>query len=652
MDNQKIRMLAAIMFTDMVGYTSLMQVNEKQATLLRDKHRKVLEDCVILHKGNTIQYYGDGTLTIFGSAIEAVHCAVEIQKKLSEEPKVPLRIGIHSGDIVYDNEGIYGDGVNIASRIENLSTAGSVLISEKVFDEIKNHEDLPVVTLGEFELKNVKKPIEIFAVASKGLEIPSKYVLNIKPGSVKNSIAVLPFVNMSPDPENEYFADGITEEILNALTRVNGLLVTSRTSSFAFKGKNEDVRNIGNQLGVSTVLEGSVRKFGDKVRITVQLINTNDGYHQWSEVYDRKLEDIFEIQDEISKSIANRLREKLSLSDIKEKLVKPKTYNLEAYNLFLKGRYYWNKWTPEEMQKAITCFEEAQKIEPDYAYPYVGLSNCYLVLGGMGYLEPKASLQKAKDYALRALEIDNTISETHFSLALVQLFYDWDWDKAYKSFQKAIEINPGSAEVHYTYAIYLSIVGRLTEALDETKKALTLDPLSLTIKSQLGYIYYYLHRYDEAIDQYNKILELDPNFRNALYDMGWVYISKGEVEKAIELVKEAQRLAGSNLKGVTVLGYAYAKMGMIEKAEECIQKLNKRKDLKMQANLNMDLAIIYLGLNDLDKVFHYLNLAYEDRVGGLIYLNVSPEWSQLKSDARFEDLVRRIGLVQVELIKY
>jgi adenylate cyclase len=644
MTEQKTRMLAAIMFTDMVGYTALMQANESRAILLRDTQRKVLDECVSAHSGNTIQYYGDGTLTIFSSAIEAVYCAVEIQKKLSAEPKVSLRIGIHSGDIVHNDEGVFGDGVNIASRIENLGVACSVLISEKVFDEIKNHEKLPAVSLGMFELKNVKKPIEVFAIASDGLEVPSRNEIIKKPEPARNSIAVLPFVNMSSDPDNEYFADGITEEIMNALTKVHGLLVTSRTSSFVFKGKNEDVRSIGNQLGVNTVLEGSVRKSADKVRITAQLINTADGYHQWSEVYDRKVEDIFKIQDEISKTIANQLRERLSFSDIKEPLVKTKTYNIEAYNLYLRGKYYWNKWTPEDQHKALKCFEESRAIEPNFVNSYIGLAYCYLILGSMGYLDPKTTLPLAKSFALKALEIDDSISESHLALGLVQLFYEWNWSETYNSIQKALEINPGSADVHSTYGIYLTAVGELTKALEETKEAHKLDPLSLTINMQLGSAYYYLYRFDEAINQYEKTLELDPTFRSALYGLAWINLTKGDPEKAIELIKKAQQLAGNDLKGVTVLGYAYARAGMKEKTEECIEKLNTRKTLDMQTNLNMDLATIYLGLNELDKVFHFLNLAYEDRSGGLIYINSSPEWLQIKSDQRYTDLINKMGL--------
>jgi adenylate cyclase len=644
MNNDKIRMLAAIMFTDMVGYTALMQENEQKAKLLRDKHRDILEKTVLEHKGSTIQYYGDGALTIFGSAIEAVYCAVEIQRELRKEPVVLLRIGIHAGDIVYDDEGVYGDSVNIASRIENLALAGSVLISEKVYDEVKNHDDLPTVPLGEYELKNVKKPVEIYAVAALGLEVPSVNEMNGKSNSHKNSIAVLPFINMSSDPENEYFVDGVTEEILNALTKVDGLLVTSRTSTFAFKGKNEDIRKIGNQLGVSSVLEGSVRKFGDKVRITAQLINTSDGYHQWSEVYDKKLEDIFEIQDEISKAIATRLRERLSSTDVKEPLVKPKTQNLEAYNLLLKGRYYWNKWTYEDFSKAIKCYEKAFTIDPNYALPYVGLSNCYLVLASMNFLSPKEAYPKAKEYALKAMELDDSLSESHFSIGLVQMFYDWDWDGAYNSFHKALKINPGSADVHYTYSIYLTARGRLREALTEIEKAHTMDPLSLPINHFLAINHYYLRMYDEAIVQYKKNLELDPNFSISVFGLGWAYLAKKEYVQAIKIFKEFQKQANRDIKSTASLGYTYAKFGMTEKAVECLRELTNKKNLDTKGSLNFELALLYAGLKDYDKVFYYLDQAYDERAGGMIFLNVHPEWAQLKSDSRFTELIKRIGL--------
>ncbi|HLG39861.1 MAG TPA: adenylate/guanylate cyclase domain-containing protein, partial [Chitinophagaceae bacterium] len=309
---QRVRQLAAIMFADMTGYTAMMQDDEKKAKTLRDRQRHVLETLIPAHNGKIIQYFGDGTLSVFSSATDAVKCAIKIQDELQKEPKVLLRIGLHSGDISYDKEGVYGDSVNLASRIEALSVPGAVLISDKVFDEVKNQSDIKTTALGKFNLKNVKRQVEVYAVANEGLIIPTPAQTGVKAGAEK-SIAVLPFVNMSTDPENEYFSDGISEEILNALTKVEGLQVTARTSSFSFKGKNEDVRQIGNKLGVATVLEGSVRKAGKKIRITAQLINTTDGYHIWSENYDSDLEDIFEVQDEISLKIVNRLKENFAI---------------------------------------------------------------------------------------------------------------------------------------------------------------------------------------------------------------------------------------------------------------------------------------------------------------------------------------------------
>ena len=307
-NDKQTRQLAAVMFADMTGYTALMQQDEQRAKLLRDRQRRILQQMIHSYNGRIIQYYGDGSLNLFDSAIDAVLCSTEIQKALKQEPQVPLRIGIHSGDVVYDEEGVYGDSVNLASRIEALAAPGSVLVSDKVFDEIKNQAGIQTTSLGRFKLKNVQREVEVFAISNEGLVIPSRAFTGNNAGTEK-TIAVLPFVNMSADPENEYFSDGISEEILNALTKVEGLQVTARSSAFYFKGKNEDIRQIGSKLGVANVLSGSVRKAGKRIRTTAQLINTADGYHIWSETYDSDLENIFDVQDEISLKILNRLKE-------------------------------------------------------------------------------------------------------------------------------------------------------------------------------------------------------------------------------------------------------------------------------------------------------------------------------------------------------
>ena len=284
-----MRRLSAIMFTDMVGYTALMQEDESRATTVRDRHRTVLREGIEAHQGEIVQFYGDGTLSVFPSAVQAVDAAVDIQHHFQLAPPIPVRIGLHIGDIVHDQDGVHGDGVNVAARVQGLAVPGSVLISGAVYEELKNHPRLPTRALGDFELKNVQRPLSIHAVAVAALAVPSPADLSSSGNRTKKSIAVLPFINMSPDPDNAFFADGITEEIINVLSRVHGLRVTARTSSFAFKGKEVDVREVGSKLNVAHVLEGSVRKSGDRVRITAQLVDTADGYHLFSNSYDRVL---------------------------------------------------------------------------------------------------------------------------------------------------------------------------------------------------------------------------------------------------------------------------------------------------------------------------------------------------------------------------
>ncbi|HZV44933.1 MAG TPA: adenylate/guanylate cyclase domain-containing protein, partial [Saprospiraceae bacterium] len=413
------RILAAVMFADMTGFTAMMQEDEHKAKSHRDRMRQVLEKFIPQHQGRIIQYYGDGTLSIFSSAIESVKCAIDIQQELQREPKVLLRIGLHSGDVVVEQDDIYGDSVNIASRIEALAIPGAVLISDKLQDEIKNQIEIKTKSLGKFVLKNVKQQVEVFAITGQGMTVPTDAQTGVKAGSDK-SIAVLPFVNMSADPENEYFSDGIAEEILNGLSRVDGLQVCSRTSSFTFKGKNKDVRTVGQKLGVSSVLEGSVRRAGNKVRISVQLSNTSDGYHVWSEVFDGDLDDIFKVQDEISHKIVTRLKENFALKSKEELIIKPATANLDAYNLYLKGLFHWGKSNPEEIRKAIAAFEEAIQLDPNFVVPCCNLSYCYSFLGSSGVIPRQEAFSKAKDYTLKAIELDPNHPESYLAMAIIK----------------------------------------------------------------------------------------------------------------------------------------------------------------------------------------------------------------------------------------
>jgi adenylate cyclase len=642
MQRNGIRMLAAVMFTDMVGYTAMMQEDEEHANSLRNRHRKVLEDLTLDHQGRILQYFGDGTLTIFGSAVEAVLCAMKVQIELQKDPKVNLRIGIHSGDIVYDDNGIFGDCVNIASRIEASAVGGSILISRKVYDELSNHKEISAVSLGYHEFKNVKTPIEVYAIKNEHLNIPESTSLETLVGLKKESIAVLPFINMSSDADNEYFSDGMTEEILNALAKVDKLHVTSRTSSFAFKGKNVDIREIGKQLAVKTVLEGSVRKVGNRVRVTAQLIETKSGYHKWSETYERDIEDIFAVQDEIARTISKNLAENLTSADQKKTLVKSSTRNMEAYNLYLKSSHFWKKWTPLDIRKSMEYLEQAIQLDENFAKAYSALSGCYVYLGAFGQMPATIAYPKAKEYANKALQLDHSLPESHLSIAMVE-FFDWNWDAAYKSFIKTLELNPNSAEAHQYFAYYMFAIGNNKKAVSESEKALEIDPLSITINTSLAETYAHCGMFDQSKQQFLKTLELDHNFRAALNGLGWTHYFLGEYELAIKRLKQSQDLLGDPLKSNAALGYIYAKLGMKSELENCLKKLEERSKNEKDVSFLFDYAIINMGMKNYDKAFEYLDLAYEQKIGGLIFIR-GRYWKEIQDDKRFKKLILKMNL--------
>jgi adenylate cyclase len=641
-----MRQLAAIMFSDMSGYTALMQQNEQLATNKRRRLKEVMETSVSLFNGKILQYYGDGALSIFNSAIDGVNCAVEIQLTLQQEPKVDLRIGIHTGDISIEDETIYGDGVNLASRIESLAVPGSIFISEKVFDEIRNQENLTAREMGYFELKNVVKPVRIFAIDKKGLVVPARNALKGKTKQPVNRLAVLPFVNMSTDPENEYFSDGITEELLNALTKVDGLQVTSRTSAFAFKGKNPDIREIGIQLNVDRILEGSVRKAGNRVRITAQLINAADGYHIWSEVYDRDLTHIFDVQDEISNIIANKCRKNLTAKERRETLVKVPTQNIEAYTLFLKGLHFHNKLNPNDAKRAIEYYEKAIVLEPDYAFAYAMAAAAYAFLGATGQMQPKEAFEVVHRYGDKALQLDSSLAAGYAAKGWAYLFYDWKWKQAYDSLLKAIELNPATTGAYQLLSFYYLITGRKKEAVDIMEKALQVDPLSPIVNHFLAEVYHNAGRTDDALKQVESVLDMYPHMRIALELKGWCIGVKGDWKKAAEIFEEVHRLTKHPLKGLTPLGCAYAKLGETEKAVECIRKIEQRQIEEPGVVLDADLAMIWWSLGEKDKAFYHIFQCVEKRMGPVALLIEHPMYKEMSVDPRYQLLKEKLNLVE------
>ncbi len=468
--------------------------------------------------------------------------------------------------------------------------------------------------------------------------IPQKAATSAR--SAKHSIAVLPFEDLSQAKSYESLCDGISETLINALTNIEGLWVPARTSAFFFKGKTQDVREIGQKLGVENVLDGSVQAAGDNLRVTARISNTQDGRQVWSEIYNRKMADIFAIQDDIAKAIVTVLKIKL-LGDKGGPLVKNYTENLQAYNLYLQGRYFWKKRTAEDIKKAMDYFNQAVALDPKYTLAYVGLADCYLLLAQYGRSPIKDVLPKARTAVLKALEIDETLAEAHTSLAMI-MKTDWDWENAEKEFKRAIELNPNYTTAHQWYNILLKNMGRLDEATIEIKQALELDPLSLIINVNLGVLSYLKREYDKAIQQHLKTLELDQNFAQGRLRLGECYRQRGMLKEAITEFQKARTLFGNSPYGLGELGNVYALAG---KTDEAIDVLTNLEELLKQGySVNYDIAYIHFGLGDRDKAFEYLERAYEEKENGMESLKVDPSLDNLRSDPRYKSLIKRMNL--------
>jgi class 3 adenylate cyclase len=636
------RLLAAIMFTDMVGYTALMQEDEQKAKQNRDRHRRILQKSIAAHKGKILQYYGDGTLCIFNSSIEAVDCAIEIQQELQTEPNIPLRIGIHTGDIVYDDEGIYGDGVNVASRIEGLAVAGSVLISGKVFDDIKNHHAFSTVSLGAFDLKNVKNPLEVYAISNKGLVIPSESEIKNQHRDKEKSLAILPFVNFSSDPENEFLSDGISEAIINTLTQLEGLYVTARSSSFSFKGQNKDIRELGKILGVVYILEGSVQRYKNKIRVTAQLIDTISGFHIFSEAYDRELIDVFSIQDDIAWLIAEKLREKVNLEE-KPLLTSPKTKSIKALDYYMRGSQQMNTGAHPNILKAMELFQQSLESDPDFVLPYTGICMCYTFLGAWGFIDEAESNRKSSEYALKALDKDPSHPKALIVYAMSS-FWNSNWDlKIYESaIRKALRIAPGSSEVRLFHGIYMLIEGNKEDALIEMLLAQKLDPLNSNIHTRLGYTYLCLKEFEEAracFRQAHKIAHLDMYFQ---FILAWSYLLQNQYDQAESaLSKVDEDKDGYQLKKGTE-GYLHAKQGRLDQAYDQIQLISQLEEQGKLKFPNFNYTLIYAGLNKTDEMFYHLDKAFSEKPISLMFIRVDPFWEPYRQDNRYINLVNRV----------
>ncbi len=596
------------------------------------------------HGGHEVKTVGDGFLVEFPSALEAVRCALEIQQvmykrnqSVPSERKILLRVAVHLGDVEHRDGDVYGDAVNIASRIQSLTDPGGICITQQVFDHVRNSEEFRTEALGQNQLKNVRTPTEVYRVLR-----PMEGASLTKIDSLESRrVAALPLAILSSDQRDEYFADGLTEEIINTLSSIPGLKVIARTSVMKYRQVNKTVGEIGRELKVGTILEGSVRKAGSRLRITVQLIDVGSEAPIWAQKYDRELEDVFKIQTDIAERVAEALKVEL-LRENRAIIEQKAPEDIGAYVLYLRGRYHWSKRTREDLERAIAYFGEAIRKDPNYALAHAGMADCYTLMGRHLYLPAKEAFSKARDYANRALELNDNLAEAHTSLAAVLLIYNWDWDAAEDQFRRAIQLNPNYATAHYWHSVLLQTTGRLQESVTAAEKAQVLDPLSPVIGMGVVQAYFLSGQYDKAVDECHKYLEMDPNFIVAHDYLVHLHVQNGLFEEAAEEAKRLVEISERKAEARAHLAYVHAASGKTEEAKKLFDET--MTDPKLGYSNPTIFITVYSVLGDQDNAFRWAEKALESGRIAFPSLRFSPDLKRFRTDSRYNQLLAEAHL--------
>jgi adenylate cyclase len=648
------------MFTDMVGYTALGQRNETLSLALVEEQKKLIRPVLSRHNGREVKTIGDAFLVEFPSALDAVRCAYDIQRATREfnlalpaENRIHLRIGVHVGEVLESGGDISGDAVNVASRVEPLSEDGGVCVTQQVYDHVRNKLDLPVTSLGPRALKNVEAPVQVYK-----LGLPWEKESAPAPKQDKKRIAVLPLTNISHDQSDEYFADGMTEELINALSHVQGLRVIARTSVARYKGTPKSVSEIGRELAVGSVMEGSVRKAGDRVRVTTQLIDVSTEEHLWSENYDRKVEDIFAIQSDVAGMVAEALKAKL-LSDEKRRLEAGYTTNAKAYDKYLLAKHS----TARDRFTILRLYEEAITLDPNFAQALAAIGNFYIIIAG-DYIPLKEGFSKARAYIDRAMALDDQLPDVWNAKANYALQYEWNAQEAERCFRKAIELNPSNANAYAGCSFVVSAMGRHEEAVQLALREKALDPYPPYPSAFLPAALALADRGEEAIQEMDRIVELYPENPEVHLWCAEIYGLLGMSEKAVDemelLLAIIRSLREKGTPGwaagvppgfLAMDTFSYAATGRVDRIRELISAAEAASKKEHVAHSVM--GFLYLAAGNKEKAFDAFEKSLEERDPGLfmysaVYLQLMKQVPQLydsvHSDPRFASLLRRAGV--------
>jgi len=676
---QQNRQLAAILFTDIVGYTAMMQQNELQAVAVVKRYISILQQAVPAHFGTILNDYGDGSLCSFPSATQAIQCAIALQLQFRNDPVVPLRIGLHVGEIFFEGEKVLGDGVNVASRIQSLGQANTILFSKEIFDKIRNQPDFTSVSLGAFEFKNVDDPVEVFALANEGLSVPAKQSLSGKlknvskkkgtgkwivsavvvvllvaiffgykkyyhePGFVKSekSIAILPFQIIGSTGDN--IASGLVEDILIHLSKIKEFdKVISNKSSSKYKDGKMNLKEIGEELDAVYLVTGSIEVDNGKIRVRAQLIDSRNENTVWADNYTKENAQVFDLQTELATQIVAALKTQITPEE-KIGLSKRYTDNIEAYKYYLTGRALWSARNRANFDSAEANFKRAIALDPQYALAYAGIADCYTYnYKGMPQTE---AISIARENANIALSIDSNLSEGLTTIGFIQHNFDYQWDKAKATLQKAIALDPNNATAHLYYGNALQYSGETEHGLKETEKAAQLDPVGFASNWVLGRNYYFAKRYDDAITQIKKAQKFAPKNSDVCYwSLGLVYLAKKMNQEAMEEYDKIPPGAENAIDNVDVMkGYAYAKTGNKAKAIELVEKAIKEDP---HGYPSYRVAQVYLALGDINQALNYLEESYRNHGLHMFIIKVDPVFDPIRNEPRFIALMKKMNLPQ------
>ncbi len=669
------RRLAAILFTDIVGSTSMLQRDEQHAVSVNRRYVTVLKDCVLPRGGEILNDFGDGSLCCFSSATEALRCAIEMQQQFQAEPKVPLRIGLHVGEIFFEDGKVFGDAVNIASRVQSLGIANSILFSSEICSKIRNQQEFKIVSVGRFHFKNVDEPMEVFALANEGLIVPKKEQLTGKLKEIEKksaikkwgiaivsaillavsyfvyqnffhtaefsgekTIAVLPFDNVGGPDSEEYISDGITQDIISSLSKISSLQkVIAWLSVRSFKNTTKSLKQIADELGVAAILSGTIQKHEGKVHIIAELVEVSTNKRLWGNDFEYDSKDILSIQSKVAGEIISALRVKLTPEE-KKNLTKNYTDNPEAYKLYRKGLFFWNKNNGAYFDSAELYYKKALDIDPEYALAYSGLANRYIFFKLPSQLE---GIPIAKMYTAKALSLDSNLSEAITTLGFIQSNFDYDWVKSKATLEKALKLNPNNAEAHLFYGNLLQYSGESTErGIQEVKRALELDPLNTRFNWILGRNYYLARKYDLAGEQLEKTLNIYPDHLYTKGTLVLLYLEERKFAAAFELIKQLpQNFSNGGEDQNQNLCYAYAASGDTAHAKSLLQKIEKYPDPN-----NLMLAYIYIALKNYDEALTMLESAYKSRNIQLYWIKIDPGLDPVRNEPRFKALLAKMHL--------